>query len=171
MKPPTIKSRVFIFLTVGFLFFSFTGRTQESEAKDDAFTKMKDLVSSRNYVFEAEEVLPLSGRSKVLNYLYTLEVSDSTARANLPYFGVGYSNIGYGGDISVRFEGQMQDYTRKVKENKERILITFRIYGDRHGRYDCSLSVTKSGSARLHVVPDNRQSISYWGDIREAEKD
>ena len=129
---------------------------------------MKELLSSKNFVFEADRMLPQSGGSKFLTTQYTMELKDTTAKAHLPYYGVAYSNVNYGGDLSVSFDGPVQNYSQEVKEGRERVVIDFEIEGE-NAQYQCSLSVSKSGSASLHVIPNNRQSISYWGDVRKAD--
>ncbi|MEF8811966.1 MAG: DUF4251 domain-containing protein [Bacteroidales bacterium] len=157
-----------IFIVAVLLFTAREGRTQSSQQGSEAFTEMKELLSSGEYMFEADRMLPQSGASKMLTTTYTLKVTDTTAKAHLPYYGVAYSNVRYGGNGGISFDGRMLEYSREVKEDKERILVKFRIHGD-NILYICSLSVSKSGSATLHIIPDNRQSISYWGDIKKID--
>ena len=171
MKSFIIKNTIpCIFFTVIVLFAAPWGWTQSSNESSEEFTNIKELVSSKKYVFKADRMLPQSGASKMLTSTYTLKVTDTTAKAHLPYYGVAYSNVKYGGNGGVTFDGKMLEYSREIKEKKERILVKFRIHGD-NNLYMCSLNVTKSGSATLHIIPDNRQSISYWGDIKQIEED
>lgn len=163
-----IRQHTLYFLSSFIMFFLLTTAeipAQRNDQPSEAFAEMKELVSSGNFVFEADRMLPQSGGSKYLTTTYTLSVKDTTAKAHLPYYGVAYSNVDYGGDISVSFDGPVQNYSQEEQEGKERILIKFKIRGD-NAQYQCSLSVSKSGSATLHVIPDNRQSISYWGDVK-----
>jgi len=167
MKFFIIKNTLPLVFTAAVLLFTAPeGRTQSSKQGSEAFTEMKELLSSGKYMFEADRMLPQSGASKMLTTTYTLKVTDTTAKAHLPYYGVAYSNVRYGGNGGISFDGRMLEYSREVKEDKERILVKFRIHGD-NILYICSLSVSKSGSATLHIIPDNRQSISYWGDIKK----
>lgn len=168
MKSLIIKNPIFLIFTI-LLFAAQDVRTQSSKQGTEEFTEMKELVSSGKYMFEADRMLPQSGASKMLTTTYTLKVTDTTAKAHLPYYGVAYSNVRYGGNGGISFDGKMQEYSREVKEDKERISVKFRIHGD-NILYICSLSVSKSGSATLHIIPDNRQSISYWGDIKKIDK-
>lgn len=170
MKSLIIKNPIFLIFTIAVLLFTAReGKTQSSKQGAEAFIEMKELVSSGKYMFEADRMLPLSGATKMLTTTYTLKVTDTTAKAHLPYYGVAYSNIRYGGNGGVSFDGKMLEYSREVKEDKERISVKFRIHGD-NILYICSLSISKSGSATLHIIPDNRQSISYWGDIKQLEE-
>ncbi|MGM0532344.1 MAG: DUF4251 domain-containing protein [Bacteroidota bacterium] len=169
MKSLIIKNPIFLIFTI-LLFAAQDVRTQSSKQGTEEFTEMKELVSSGKYMFEADRMLPQSGASKMLTTTYTLKVTDTTAKAHLPYYGVAYSNVRYGGNGGISFDGKMQEYSREVKEDKERISVKFRIHGD-NILYICSLNVSKSGSATLHIIPNNRQSISYWGDIKEIEED
>ena len=170
MKYSIRQNALYLFsFIVLFLLMAGEISAQKNKRSSEAFTEMKELLSSGNFVFEADRMLPQSGGSKFLTTQYTLTIRDSTAKAHLPYYGVAYSNVSYGGDLSVSFDGPMQNYSQEVKEGKERILIDFDIQGD-NAQYQCSLSVSKSGSATLHVIPDNRQSISYWGDIKHLEE-
>jgi hypothetical protein len=171
MKPILISHTKFVILFTAALFFLAGGApAQGNNQQSEGFTEIRDLISSGKYVFDARRMLPQSGNSKMLTTQYTLTVTDSTARAYLPYYGVGYSNISYGGDIGVDFDGVMEEYSKEIDEKKEKILIKFNIHGN-NTLYQCSLHVTSSGSASLHVIPDNRQSISYWGDVRKADTD
>ena len=143
MKYYIRQNALYLFLMF-FLLITAEIPAQRVNQPSEAFTEMKDLLSSGNFVFDAERMLPQSGSSKFLTTQYTLEIKDSTAKAHLPYYGVAYSNVNYGGDISVSFDGPMQNYTQEVKEGKERILVDFEIEGE-NAKYQCILSVSKSG--------------------------
>src|SRR4030081_3269854 len=62
---------------------------KEKEAKKEAY--IKKLIDSQNFVFKAQTVLPLGGRSRQLTTDYDVKVTKGTVVSYLPYFGRAYS--------------------------------------------------------------------------------
>ncbi len=166
MKTQMIKiTKLFFFFIISLLFLPVESWSENNNQQSEEFAELNELISVGEYVFEAKRVLPQSGSSKYLTTTYKLNIKDETAEARLPYYGVAYSNHRYGGNGGVRFDGEMKEYTKEVNEEKESILVKFKIRGDNNVRYSCSLNISKSGRARLHVIPNDGQSISYWGEV------
>ncbi|HEV7621823.1 MAG TPA: DUF4251 domain-containing protein, partial [Flavisolibacter sp.] len=61
-----------------------------AQAKNEK-TKFSDLINSRDFIFKAQTVLPLSGSFRNLTSEYDVVVSPDSVNANLPYFGRAYT--------------------------------------------------------------------------------
>ena len=113
--------------------------------------------------------MPQSGSVINLTTEYNVDFHPEWIKSDLPFFGRGFSGIGYGGnDAGIKFEGKPTVYT--VEKKKKNYAITAAIRGERDS-YSMMLTVYFDGSATLFVNSNNRSSISYDGDIKEFKKD
>jgi len=85
---------------------------------------------------------------------------------HLPYFGRAYSGTPYGGDAGVSFDAAPSEY--KLKKQKKNYEIIAIVKGETE-TYKLTLTVDFDGSSTLHVYPNKRSSISYYGNISPAE--
>jgi len=155
---------------MGTIVLIFTLKTHaQNESGDKIFTSLKELVESKAYVFHADHMLPASGPSKYLTDDYKLTIKDNKATADLPYYGEAY-NVSYGGDGGIEFDNEYQEYKIEIKEKKKKILVRFKIRGDKDF-YKCLLTITGKSSVTLNVQPNNRQSIQYWGDLKPLSQE
>lgn len=145
---------------------SFAQTTSAKPKESDKAKKIKELISNRNYVFQAQTVFPMSGRTRqIAGEGYDVTVSKDTVNSYLPYFGRAYAapiDATKGGIqfISKDFEyteapGKKGgwDITIKPKDNREVQQLFF--------------SVSEDGYASLQVTSTNRQAISFNGTIVE----
>ncbi|MBO9151709.1 DUF4251 domain-containing protein [Chitinophaga sp. GCM10012297] len=144
--------------------FGCSGTQQAASA--DSPEKIKQLIESRNYVFQVQAVLPMSGRTRqVTGDNYDVTVSKDTINSFLPYFGRAYSapiNPSQGG---IQFISQQFEYDEKPGRNGGwDIVIKPK---DVQDVQQFSLSVSDNGYASLQVTSTNRQPISYNGVITE----
>src|SRR5688572_30548269 len=67
-------------------------QTSVKPKESEKAKKIKELISSRNYVFQAQTVFPMSGRTRqIAGEGYDVSVSKDTVNSYLPYFGRAYS--------------------------------------------------------------------------------
>src|SRR3954466_3781221 len=64
------------------------GSKENKQAAKDA--AVKNMVDSQTYVFVAQTVLPLSGRTRQLTSDYDMKVTRTSITCDLPYFGRAY---------------------------------------------------------------------------------
>ncbi|SHM08581.1 DUF4251 domain-containing protein [Mucilaginibacter sp. OK098] len=147
-------------------------QTTKKEKQAAKAAKIKALLDSHNYVFNANYVIPQRGNSRSTNYGYDLVVSKDTVTAYLPYFGrvtIAPSDPSDGG---VKFTSTNFDYTTKqAKNGSYDVTITPKdagTQGSKDVRY-LRLNVSTSGYASLQVISNNRDPISYNGDIEERK--
>lgn len=159
-----IITPVFLLFFVAFSFSQITTRRQQKEnIKQERVSQIIQLVNSKEFKFVARRAFPQGYQSIDLstnnNYI---EFKPDFITSEMPFFGVGYSGIGYGRDKGLSFEGKPIEYSIiKVKEVFELIA---RVKGDQDF-YRISLSIFSKGNATLTISCNNRSSISYQGEI------
>jgi hypothetical protein len=140
---------------------------QAKEAKKAA--EIKELIDSKNYVFQATYMYPTGGGQRYLTSPYEVTVSRDTIVSYLPFFGVAYSGVGYSPDDNgIKFTSTKFDYqTQSLKNGGYRIFIKPK---DTNNATQMQLTVFANGNADLSVVSANRQRIRFDGYIRERNK-
>lgn len=129
--------------------------------------QIDSLVTSGTFVFTAQKAFPQGGASVDLtthpNYMKFFP--DSIA-SDMPFFGRGFSGIGYGGDSGLKFEEKTQEYSLTKAKKEYRIEVVVKANNDSFHIY---LSVSFEGSASLSINSNNRSTISYNGLISAPE--
>jgi hypothetical protein len=92
--------------------------------------------------------------------------SPGLIESSMPFFGRAYSGVGYG-DTGLHFTGKPDEFTIKKQKNSYR--ITASVKGD-NDYFRLNLSVTQQGYATLSISSNNRETISFTGEIRGGEK-
>ena len=156
-------------LTSAFILFLFAlasmntvNAQNTSSEKQTKETVIKNLIDSKNYVFTAKYVQPISGPIRHLTSEYDMKVMGDSIVTYLPYFGRAFSapiNLSQGG---IQFTSKDFNYTAESKRKEWIIVIKPRESIDVR---ELTLRVFKNGSASLMVNSTNRQSISYNGVI------
>jgi hypothetical protein len=121
------------------------------------------LIDSKNFVFEAQKVMPQGGRLLNLDYnTYFLKFNETRTTCDLPFFGRGFSVPYGGGDGGIKFEGVPENI--KIEKKKKSYNIKATVKG-KDDVYNLFLTVFFDGGASLSVNSNNRSSISYDGEI------
>lgn len=130
--------------------------------------QIKALIDAKEFVFIGNSALPQGFRMIDLttnpNFV---EFKKDTIKSEMPFFGRGFSNIGYGNDGGLHFKGSPKEYS--IEKNKKGYQIKAVVKG-MNDEYRLFLSVSSEGSAMLTINSNNRSTISYNGDIRPLEK-
>lgn len=163
-------------VTLLFALFIFTNvvEAQEKSKKqlkeEQKLEKQKQialLVESKEFVFVPERVIPQSGNAMILTSEYSVVFHADSINSFLPFFGRGFSGIGYGGDQGMIFEGKPTLF--QVEKTKKGYQIKAEVRG-KTDFYTMILSVYSDGNAYLTINSNNRSSISYDGDIQVFKK-
>jgi hypothetical protein len=171
MKTITFKLSIFLVLLLFILPKGFSQEKSRKELKAErkiALQKQIDsLVNSREFVFIGTFAHPQGQRSVNLasNSNFMKFYTDSIS-SDMPFYGKAY-NVGYGGDSGLKFAGKAEKYT--VKKEKKNYQIDAVVKGD-HDSFQIFLSVSFSGGASLSINSNNRNPISYSGDISALKK-
>ena len=141
--------------------WSFPASAQKADHL--AYEKVKNLIESRNFIFEASSILPREGSSRSLvTNLNFIKVEGDLSEAMLPYFG-NYRLTNGGGLIS--FNDNIENVRYSENKRKSRISLSFRVKNDQE-RFSVQLSVGSSGWATVIIKSINRPSISYYGKVK-----
>lgn len=168
-----MKTKLLILLVL-LSFLNLPVKAQEKSKKqlkaEGELKKQKEieaLVDSKNFVFEAQRLMPQGGRLLNLDFnTYFLKFNETKTTCDLPFFGRGF-NVPYGGgDGGIKFEGVPDNI--KIEKKKRYYNIKATVKG-KNDVYNLFFSIYFDGGATLSVNSNNRASISYDGEI-EAPK-
>ncbi len=125
------------------------------------------LVDSREFIFHARMAMPSgSGAIDLTSHHSFVRFSPEMIESDMPFFGRAYSGAGYG-DTGLHFEGKPDEFT--IKKQKNNYQITARVKGETDF-FRIHLSVTLKGYANLSISSNNRETMSFSGEIREDEE-
>ncbi|GGA76148.1 hypothetical protein GCM10008015_15920 [Flavobacterium palustre] len=90
-------------------------------------------------------------------------------KSEMPFFGRGFSGLGYGGsDTGLKFEGKPEKFV--VNKHKKGYQIEASVRGQQDF-FNITLIVSSEGNSTLTIISNNRESISYFGEISAIEKE
>ena len=161
------KKQIFMLLLallVGIPTLSAQSKKEKKEQKKEA---VKKLIESENYKIDVNTAMPMRGRSTPLTSSYSLEIRNDSVISYLPYYGRAYS-IPYGGGDGLNFKAVLKEYSMKM-DKKGNAVIEF-IARNPEDRYEYRVKVFPNGSASIDVNMQNRQSISFQGELYIKEE-
>ncbi|MFT3823564.1 MAG: DUF4251 domain-containing protein [Chitinophagaceae bacterium] len=158
----TVTMLLMLVTTASTLFAQNT--KQDKKAKQAA--TITNMVKAQNYVFKAQTMLPMSGRTRQLTSEYDVRISQDTVIAFLPYFGRAYSGIDPTSSGGIQFTSTKFTYDVKDKKDGWDIVIK---PSDARDVQQLSFSIFTNGNASLNVTSTNRQPISFNGYVTEVK--
>ena len=140
---------------------SYQNGSESQTAKEVA---VKKLLESRRYRFVPQTMQTQAGRSiQVHNHF--LDLRNDTVVAALPYFGVARSPQIGGTRGPLDFTSTDFSYTSEIRR-KRNTEINIRLNDRFLDAEELYLSVSTTGYANLRARFNDRQSVSFFGDIR-----
>ena len=139
----------------------------KKEKKEQKKEAVKQLIVSENYKIDVNTAMPMRGRNITLSSPYSLEIRNDSVFSYLPYYGRAYS-IPYGGGSGLIFNAPLKEYTMDM-DKKGNAVIKFSARSP-EDFFEFSAKVFPNGTASIDVIMQNRQSISYRGEL-ETEED
>jgi len=157
-----------------FIAFLLLGLAEHSKAQDVAKAErnqektvtIQHMLQSKRFVFEARSVSPVGGPTRQLLSSYDLTVKGDSIISFLPYFGRAYVAPMTSADAGLRFTSTDFSY-QATPRRKGGWHIKIKP-DDVNNVQQLNLTVFESGQASLQVTSNNRQAISFMGEIREA---
>lgn len=140
-------------------------QTKKQEREREEYTQVKEAVDSKNYVFNAQTMIPMSGFTRQLNGAYDLSISDYKINSFLPYMGRLYTAPIDPAESPLRFTSTDFDYT--VKEQKKGGWQVSIKPKDVRSVREFVLNISTDGYATLQVSGNDRQPITFYGYISE----
>ena len=130
---------------------------------------IKSMIDSSRFVFNAERVNPLRGRTRYLTSSYDVVVKKDSVESFLPYFGRAYqapmdpskggiqftsTNFSY--IVNSGSKDDQWDVIIRPKDNNDMQEMRFNIFGN--------------GSASLSVTSTHKDAISFTGHVERIKK-
>jgi len=141
--------------------------SSKSVLNNELAQAVKKQIDDRHFTIEVTRMLPMNGRSSELTSLYSLTVNSDMIDSHLPYFGTAYS-VPYGGGQGLTFKAPITVYTESFdSKGTADISIQTRSEDD---NYLYRIQIFTNGSATIHVTPNNRQAITFYGNLKMKEE-
>lgn len=146
------------------------GQTR-AEKKERQFAKVKELVTSGNFVFVADRAIGRAGTSISLggNPNYLKVMGDSTV-ALMPFFGERFNASSRGEPGAIIFGTQIEDKILEHNEKKGRTTYKFSARNE-YDRFGLILEISRSGWANLLIRSIDRSTIIYYGQVMALDKE
>ena len=128
--------------------------------------QVQNAIQSKQFVFKAQTVLPMTGISRQLTTEYDVKLLGDSVIAYLPYFGRAYS-VTYGERGGIDFTSTKFDYN--IKQRKKGGWDVTIKPNDGKDIQELNFTISENGSATLQVTSNNRQPISFNGYIVERK--
>lgn len=132
------------------------------EKKVQKELQVQKMIDKGHFKIDVNRSIPMSGRSVDLTSSYSLEVKGDSVISYLPYFGQAYS-VPYGGGNGLRFEKPLSEYKVTYKKKGD-AQIKFKVRTD-EDNYTFNVQIYPNGSSTINVVPVNKQSITFYGEV------
>lgn len=139
----------------------------KKEKKEQKKEAVKKEIVSEDYKIDINTAMPMRGRSITLSSAYSVEIKNDSLFSYLPYYGRAYS-VPYGGGSGLIFKAPLKDYTMKM-DKKGNAIIKFSARSP-EDLYEFNTKVFTNGTANIDVNMQNRQSISFRGELDMYEK-
>ena len=134
-------------------------REERKELKEQT---VKEKIESENYRIDINTAYPRRGRMIPLTSIYSVTIRNDSVFSQLPYFGRAYS-IPYGGGQGLMFNAPIDQYTMSMgKRGAAKINFTAKIPED---QFRFRITIYSNGSSSIDVDMQNRESISFSGDL------
>ena len=139
----------------------------KKEKKEQKKEAVRQLIVSENYKIDVNTAMPMRGRNITLSSPYSLEIRNDSVFSYLPYYGRAYS-VPYGGGSGLIFNAPLKEYTMDL-DKKGNAVIKFSARSS-EDFFEFSAKVFSNGTASIDVIMQNRQSISYRGELDTENK-
>ena len=134
-------------------------REERKELKEQT---VKEKIESENYRIDINTAYPRRGRMIPLTSIYSVTIRNDSVFSQLPYFGRAYS-IPYGGGQGLMFNAPIDQYTMSMgKRGAAKINFTAKSHED---QFRFRITIYSNGSSSIDVDMQNRESISFSGDL------
>lgn len=128
---------------------------------------IEEMINDHSFIFVAERMNPLRGRSRILTSSYDVRVNNDSLISFLPYFGRAYSAPIDPTNIGTQFTSTNFTYQIKAdKNNQWRVILTPK---DAPSIQELSFIIFDNGTTSLSVSSTSRDQISFNGYLKKIE--
>ncbi len=153
-----------ISLLAGPLVFGQSKKELKKEQAAEEYEKMKALIESREFIFQADWANSQAGGRIILTTTTNfLKINKDSASIYLPFFGSLYSgSLAITGNSGIEFDGLMEDFQKTVDDEKQKINVKFSA-SSKNERYDFTMSFFNNGKTHVNLNTNYRSNIKYDG--------
>ena len=163
MKTNKRTITLMLLLIIGLSGVFAQSKKKQKEQREQA---VKEQIVSEKYKISVSTAYPRRGKTVYLSSPYSLEIRNDSVISYLPFYGRAYS-IPYGGGDGLIFKAPLDEYEMKMnKKGAAKIEFIARSPED---RFKFSLTIYPNGSTSINVNTQNRESISFSGEMAEKE--
>lgn len=137
-------------------------KQQGYENRQEIAEMVNNAVNNRDFTIKVQTAFPMRGRAIPLTADFDLAVKGDSVVSCLPYFGRGYY-IPYGGGDGLNFTDVMRNF--KVTQRKDDMKSIEFMVKNSEDSYSFYIDVFDNGRATINVVPQQRESISFKGEM------
>lgn len=148
-------------------------KKNKKERQMEQFAETQKLIDQKEFIFVPDRAFPQGGRSIDLTTNYGfIKIMGEETEADMPFFGRGYSGIGYGGsDSGIKYEKtSIENEKVEINEKKKKVIYSFEAKS-KNDTFRITMDISYSGSTSVSVISNNRSSISYNGTTSIIEKE
>lgn len=127
--------------------------------------KLTSKVESKRYEFIPNTANPMGGRQVNLDYSYFLRMTNDTLTVNLPYFGRSY--IAPTDPTRIGYDFTSTNFNYTIVSKKDKWEVSIQLSDTEHRGLQLFLSIGNTGYSDLRIQDPKRQSISYYGTIKD----
>ncbi|HVS95304.1 MAG TPA: DUF4251 domain-containing protein [Puia sp.] len=153
-----MKSRYFLLALTALL--SARAGAQANDKKESA---IKDMVDSKNFIFQAQTALPMHGGVRNLTNEFDLKVTPTAIVSDLPYFGRAYVAPTNPAQGPLEFTSTRFTYTTTPRKKGGWTVVIKP--GDHKDVQQMTLTISAAGYATVQVTNLNSDPISFNGVI------
>lgn len=168
MKRLNIQSTVKFLLSAFLLSFLLSQCSSSKKIVKLSSDEIKDMVDSSQFVFVADRVSPLRGRTRFLTSYYDVVVKKDSLTSFLPFFGRAFQAPIEPARGGIQFTSTNFTYKVIPKNNNEwNVFIKPNDYTDVQQLY---FNIFDNGNASLNVVNTHKDPISFSGYIKKIKE-
>lgn len=153
-------------------FLCITGPLQAQKKSDKTakneqiFQETLALVESNQFKIDINRVYPQRGYDlSRFNPRGIINIKDSIAEGNLPFFGRAYS-LPYGEGGGLEFDNKMEDRSVKINDKKKGKSISYDFsVRSQNDVLSFRIEIHGGGGCTVNLLSNNRESITYSGNI------
>ena len=132
------------------------------EIKEQREQAIKEQIIAEKYKISVNTAYPRRGRTVHLSSPYSVEIRNDSVISYLPFYGRAYS-IPYGGGEGLIFQAPLDEYEMEMnKKGTAKVKFTAHSPED---KFTFNLTIYSNGSASINVNMQNRESISFSGEM------
>lgn len=130
--------------------------------------EIKTLLDNKTWVFEVNQAIPMAGQAVNVNGSFDAKIKNDSIFSYLPFYGEAY--VGEIGSSEGPFDFEQPILNYSFKKTKKGYHIKFDVR-NKSDYLSFFFHIGRTGSASLNIQSRNRQSMSFYGEIRKEEKE